>query len=93
MSTEKPAKPLSARQRALYDAIVRFWVAKGYGPTVRELRAELMISSMSVVVYNLLALADRGLIAMEPGEARTTRPMVYGTWWRDGRPVVGNEQP
>ena len=55
-------KDLSRRQQAILQFIERFLDENDYPPTIRDIQAELDISSTSVVDYNLKALENRGLI-------------------------------
>ena len=55
-------KTLSRRQQAILQFIERFLDENDYPPTIRDIQAELDISSTSVVDYNLKALEARGQI-------------------------------
>lgn len=55
-------KDLSRRQQSIFSFIERFLDENDYPPTIRDIQAELGISSTSVVDYNLKALEARGLI-------------------------------
>ncbi|MFN8593978.1 MAG: transcriptional repressor LexA [Thermomicrobiales bacterium] len=55
-------KDLSRRQQAILQFIERFLEENDYPPTIRDIQADLGISSTSVVDYNLKALEARGLI-------------------------------
>lgn len=55
-------KDLSRRQQAILKFIERFLEDNDYPPTIRDIQADLGISSTSVVDYNLKALEARGLI-------------------------------
>ncbi len=55
-------KDLSRKQQAIFSYIERFLEENDYPPTIRDIQAELGISSTSVVDYNLKALEARGLI-------------------------------
>ena len=58
------------RMRAVIEAIARHRARHGYAPSVRELREEAGLSSISVVWYWLNACERAGLIARTPGLAR-----------------------
>lgn len=55
-------KPLSERQQRMLEFISQFSGVHGYPPTIRDIGAELGISSTSVVSYNLKILEKEGLI-------------------------------
>ena len=53
---------LSARQQAIVDFIRRFWLGKGYPPSIRDIVAGCNLSSTSVADYNLKVLERKGHI-------------------------------
>ncbi len=55
-------KDLSRRQQAILDFIANFLDENDYPPTIRDIQAELGISSTSVVDYNLKVLEAHNLI-------------------------------
>ena len=55
-------KDLSRRQQAILDFIGNFLDENDYPPTIRDIQAELGISSTSVVDYNLKVLESHNLI-------------------------------
>ena len=55
-------KPLTGRQQSILDYIARFMDDNDYPPTIRDIQAELTISSTSVVDYNLKVIEERGYI-------------------------------
>ena len=55
-------KDLSRRQQAILDFIETFLDENDYPPTIRDIQAELGISSTSVVDYNLKVLEAHSLI-------------------------------
>lgn len=55
-------KDLSRRQQAILDFIENFLDENDYPPTIRDIQAELGISSTSVVDYNLKVLEQHNLI-------------------------------
>lgn len=61
-----PNVRLTTRQDAILAFVRRFVGDYRYPPTVREIAAELAISSTSVVIYNLRVLARLGLIRRSP---------------------------
>ena len=65
--SDKPTK----KQQAVMDCIERCIREKGYGPTVREICAELGLSSPSTVHVHLKALEQKGLIVRDPLKSRS----------------------
>jgi repressor LexA len=55
-------KALSARQQAIVDFIRRFWLDRGYPPSVRDIVAGCNLSSTSVADYNLKIIERKGYI-------------------------------
>jgi repressor LexA len=60
MKTKQRA--LSTRQQAIIDFIRRFWLGRGYPPSIRDIVAGCNLSSTSVADYNLKALEKKGYI-------------------------------
>ena len=56
------AESLTRKQQAVMDCIERCIEEKGYGPTVREICAELGLSSPSTVHVHLKTLEQKGYI-------------------------------
>lgn len=63
-------KRLSDRQGAILRAIGALSQRQPYPPTVREIRAEAGVSSLSVVAYNMRILECRGYLSLTPRIAR-----------------------
>ena len=63
-------KALSSKQQHIIDFIRRFWVDKGYPPTIRDIVSGCGISSTSVVVYHLDILKKEGYIHRHPEVSR-----------------------
>lgn len=62
----RPQQPtLTARQREIFDFLREKIVARGYGPTVREIAQHFGISSPNGVTCHLKALEKKGLISRE----------------------------
>ncbi len=55
-------KILSPRQQAIVDFIRRFWLDRGYPPSIRDIVAGCSLSSTSVADYNLKILEKKGYI-------------------------------
>jgi repressor LexA len=75
-------KARSSKPQQIIDFIHRFWVEKGYPPTVRDIVSGCGISSTSVVDYNLDKLEREGYIRRHSGISRgielLTRLLVSG---------------
>jgi len=63
-------KRLSERQEAILDAIGALMDRQPYPPSVREIRAEARVSSVSVVTYNMRILERMGYLSLTPRIAR-----------------------
>lgn len=63
----------------ILDFIVDYITYHGYGPTVREMRDGLHISSTSTVQYHLDKMFELGMIETdaEPGSSRAIRVPGY----------------
>lgn len=73
-------RPLSARDRALYVAIVEHKSANdGCSPSTRDLMQATDITSTSVLRYHLKRLEAAGLITLDHGVARSIR-VTGGAW-------------
>lgn len=63
MSKGKPEpRPLTRRQRRIYDYLRRYLKHNGYPPTVREIGDYFMIASPNGVAGHLAALEKKGWI-------------------------------
>ena len=62
---------LTNRQQAVMDCIERCISEKGYGPTVREICADLNLSSPSTVHVHLKNLEEKGYIVRDPLKSRS----------------------
>jgi repressor LexA len=63
---QKPAQPtITARQREIFEFLRERIVARGYGPTVREIGDHFGITSPNGVMCHLKALEKKGLISRE----------------------------
>ena len=57
--------------------IKMYWRAHGFGPSYRDIEANVGISAGSAVI-SVATLAERGLVSVEPGVARSIRPVKKG---------------
>ncbi len=84
-------KALSSKQQHIIDFVYRFWVDRGYPPTIRDIVNGCGISSTSVVDYNLDILEREGYIRRHREVSRgielLTRPSAPG--YRRQVPIVG----
>ena len=73
------------RQQELYDYILRFCEMNGMPPTIREIGADMGISSPNGVACHLRALERKGLIATPGQLSRGYRPVCGWTVepWED----------
>ena len=62
---------LTKRQKAVLDSIERCIQEKGYGPTVREICADLGLCSPSTVHVHLKTLEQKGYIQRDPLKSRS----------------------
>ena len=68
---EKETTKLTKKQQAVMDSIKRCIEEKGYGPTVREICADLGLSSPSTVHVHLKTLEQKGYIVRDPLKSRS----------------------
>lgn len=69
---------LTKRQRQVYDFIVEFQAAKGFSPSLREIKAGIGVSSVSHVHGHLEAMEERGVIHRTKGHARCITVITEG---------------
>ena len=65
------SKPLTTRQKSVYDFIESYILQKGYGPTVREIAEAVHLSSPSTVHVHLKTLEEKGYIVRDPLKSRS----------------------
>jgi len=84
-------KDLSRRQQAILDYIGDFLDENDYPPTIRDIQAELGISSTSVVDYNLKVLESHNLIRRNRNISRGIELVNRGTGRRKvvAIPLIG----
>ena len=68
----KRTRPLTARQREVFDFIERFITEIGYPPTIREIAVGFGFSEMASHDH-LIAIEKKGYIHREDGSARSIR--------------------
>ena len=69
--SDKATAKLTRKQQAVMDSIERCIQEKGYGPTVREICADLGLSSPSTVHVHLKTLEQKGYIVRDPLKSRS----------------------
>jgi repressor LexA len=94
------SKPLTSRQRSVYEFIESYIDQKGYGPTVREIAEAVSLSSPSTVHVHLKTLEEKGYIVRDPMKSRSISlpskhesAETYGSEGSDSNlklPLVGN---
>lgn len=65
------SKPLTTRQRSVYEFIESYIMQKGYGPTVREIAEAVHLSSPSTVHVHLKTLEEKGYIVRDSLKSRS----------------------
>jgi repressor LexA len=63
-------RPLTSRQREIYEFICSKIEGRGYPPSIREIGVEFSIKSPNGVMCHLRALENKGLIKREENHAR-----------------------
>ncbi len=81
---------LTERQREVLHFLARFSRDHGYPPTVRDIGAGLSMKSPNTVHTHLMALRDKGYIAMEPGKNRNIRLLMPPPESCSHLPLVGS---
>lgn len=81
------SEKLTKKQKAVLECIEDCIAKKGYGPTVREICAEIGLSSPSTVHVHLKALEEKGYIERDPLKSRSIMLKQND----QGRPVGRNE--
>ena len=79
-------KPLTDKQRAVYECIVKCIEENGFPPTVREICSQLGLNSPSTAQLHLNTLEKHGLITREGSKNRAIRLVDKP---RKGIPIVG----
>lgn len=74
MSTTK-RPPITKRQRAVYDWIVKEHSRRGYGVGIREIGEAFGWSSPSAAYCHLVYLEKRGYVSRTPGRANSIVPI------------------
>ncbi len=80
-------RPLSKKQKDIFDFITKCVVSRGYPPSVREIGAAVNLKSPSTVHAHLATLERHGLISRD---ARKTRAIMLNAGAALGVPLIGN---
>lgn len=71
MSKSGKVRQMTKQQKAIYDCISRYIVAKGYAPSVREICRMVGVRSTSSVHWHLRKLEEMGAIHKLAASPRT----------------------
>ncbi|MFO1434496.1 MAG: transcriptional repressor LexA [Candidatus Competibacteraceae bacterium] len=82
-------KPLTARQRQVWQLLQDYLAIHGRPPTRMELAQHLGFRSPNAAEQHLRALANKGWIALEPGINRNIRLLVETAPVEAGLPLIG----
>jgi repressor LexA len=75
MTTARPIRPITERQREIYRWIVQYIADNGYSPTVRELCLAFGFESVNGAVCHLEPLRKKGYLTWNDRQSRTMRPL------------------
>lgn len=63
------------RRDAIVEFVASYHRAHGYGPSLRDVAAAVGLATASAVSYPVQVLVIEGRLAMDPGVARSLRPV------------------
>jgi len=75
MTTARPIRPITDRQREIYRWIVQYIADNGYSPTIRELCLAFRFESVNGAVCHLEPLRRKGYLTWNDRQSRTMRPL------------------
>ena len=75
MTATLERRPLTDRQREVYDWIVAYIEAHGYSPTIRQIKEAFGWHTPNAVMCHLHPLRKKGWVIWQDGESRTLRPI------------------
>jgi len=78
MTTIAAPKPITPRQREVFDWIVAYIAERGYSPTRREIMKGFGWGTTNATMSHLIPLRKKGWIDWIDGTARTIRPLKGG---------------
>ena len=73
MTTTTAPRPMTAKQRAIYEYIRAFRQTHGFCASIREVRDAFRFDSTNGVMCHLVPLRRKGFVTWEKGQARTLR--------------------
>lgn len=74
-ATATERRPMTDRQREVYDFVTGFREQRGYCCTVREVMHHFGMDSTNSAMCHLWPLRKKGWVTWEDGQARTLRPV------------------
>ena len=80
-------RPLSKKQKDIFDYITKCVVSRGYPPSVREIGTAVNLKSPSTVHAHLATLEKHGVISRDPHK---TRAIMLNAGAAMGVPIIGN---
>ncbi len=78
MTTTEAPRPITLRQREVYDWIFAFIEERGYSPTTREIMLAFGWSTPNATMCHLLPLRKKGYVDWMDRSPRTLRPLKGG---------------
>jgi repressor LexA len=79
-------KPLTIKQRTIYNFIERYCCEQGFPPTLREIGEGTGVSNISAVRGHITAIEKKGYIQKQPDKARSIRviakPSIFSRFKR-----------
>jgi repressor LexA len=79
MTATEVRKPLTERQKEIFNWLGQYIVQKGYSPTVREMCLAFGFKNTNAAVVHLAALKRKGWITWVPRAPRTIRVLEGAT--------------
>lgn len=76
---------MKARTAAVLRFVREFWRINGYGPTLAEIGTGVGMTSKASAAYQVQLLEQMGLIARNPLQPRTIRPVKHAHEEANGR--------
>ena len=71
----KTSPEMNDQARRLYDYLLRYYAEHGWSPTVRQMQAEMGLTSTSMADYRLTVLEQWGWIERKTRGDRNIRPI------------------
>lgn len=83
-------RPLTRRQRQIYDYVRDFVAAQGYSPSLEEIGAHFGLSSVATVHKHVQHLAEKGYLRKAWNRSRSIEPLDDGDAAAVDLPLLGN---